>query len=88
MNNIAGGDLLQIRVETLVREQEERVTESATWWRVDENDFLDALASLDLKLSVSQWVSNSPFSSIKASASTGLSELFEMDVISEVLTVG
>ena len=32
VNNIAGGDLLQIRVETLVREQEERVTESATWW--------------------------------------------------------
>ena len=38
--------------------------------------FLDALASLDLKLSVSGSVINSPFSSIKASASTGLSELF------------
>ena len=40
VDDIAGGDLLQVRVETLVREQEERVTESATWWRVDENDFL------------------------------------------------
>ena len=40
MDDIAGGDLLQVRVETLVREQEERVTESATWWRVDEKDFL------------------------------------------------
>ena len=38
--------------------------------------FLDALASLDFKLSVSQSLSDSPFSSIKASASTGLSELF------------
>ena len=37
--------------------------------------FLDALASLDFKLSVSQSLSDSPFSSIKASASTGLSEL-------------
>ena len=36
--------------------------------------FLDALASLDFKLSVSQSLSDSPFSSIKASASTGLSE--------------
>ena len=33
--------------------------------------FLDALASLDLKLSVSEWVSDLPFS---ASASTGLSD--------------
>ena len=39
VDDIAGGDLLQVWVETLVREQEERVTESATWWRVDENDF-------------------------------------------------
>ena len=35
--------------------------------------FVDALASLDFKLSVSQSLSDSPFSSIKASASTGLS---------------
>ena len=40
MDDIAGRDLLQVRVEALVREQEERVTESATWWRVDENGFL------------------------------------------------
>ena len=38
--------------------------------------FLDALASLDFKLSVSQSLSDSPFSSIKASASTGLSDYF------------
>ena len=36
--------------------------------------FLDALASLDFKLPVSQSLNDSPFSSIKASASTGLSE--------------
>ena len=42
----------------------------------NQTKFLDALASLDLKLSVSQSLSDSPFSSIKASASTGLSELF------------
>ena len=45
----------------------------------DTSYFLDALASLDLKLSLSQWVSDSPFSSIKASASTGLSELLLQD---------
>ena len=38
--------------------------------------FLDALASLDFMLSLRQSVSDSPLSSIKASASTGLSELF------------
>ena len=43
--------------------------------------FLDALASLDFKLSVSQSLSDSPFSSIKASASTGLSELFYMNLV-------
>ena len=31
VDDIAGGDLLQVRVKTLVREQEERVTESSTW---------------------------------------------------------
>ena len=41
------------------------------WWVEQRWEFLDALASLDFKLSVSQWVSNSPFS---ASASTGLSD--------------
>ena len=40
--------------------------------------FLDALASLDFKLSVSQSLSDSPFSSnFTASASTGLSDLFQ-----------
>ena len=38
--------------------------------------FLDALAFLDFMLSISQSLSGSFFSSIKASASTGLSELF------------
>ena len=37
---------------------------------------LDARASLDFKLSLSQWVSHRYFSSIKASASMGHSELF------------
>ena len=45
----------------------------------NQTKFLDALASLDLKLSVSQSLSDSPFSSIKASASTGLSELLYVD---------
>ena len=39
--------------------------------------FLDALASLEFKLSVSQSVSDLPFS---ASASTGLSELFRKNL--------
>ena len=43
-----------------------------------ENDFLDALASLDFKLSVSESVSNSPF--FTASASTGLSDYLCMYV--------
>ena len=42
-----------------------------------DSDFLDALASLDFKLSVTESVSDSPF--FTASASTGLSELFIMD---------
>ena len=37
---------------------------------------LDALASPDFKMSLSEWVSDSPFSNFTASASTGLSELF------------
>ena len=37
--------------------------------------FLDALASLDFKLSVSQSLSDSPF--FTASASTGLSDYFD-----------
>ena len=41
---------------------------------------LDALASLDFKMSLSEWVSDSPFSNFfTASASTGLSELLFLE---------
>ena len=43
------------------------------------HSFLDALASLDFKLSVRQSLSDSPFSIIKASASTGLSDYFSTE---------
>ena len=55
------------------------MTELETTWS---ETFLDALASLDFKLSVTQSLSDSPFSSIKASASTGLSELFVSNLLS------
>ena len=55
MDDIAGGDLLQVWVETLVREQEERVTESAIWWRVDENDFLNRDRECDLSWFGGEW---------------------------------
>ena len=55
VDDIAGGDLLQVWVETLVREQEERVTESAIWWRVDENDFLYRDRECDLSWFGGEW---------------------------------
>ena len=54
----------------------EVVTQSVSQWFT----FLDALASLDFKLSVSQWVSQCFTVFFTASASTGLSDLFLIDL--------